>query len=821
MQLAQDLNELVTKFGPAMAQVLEHELVPMHRPGTNTLPDLRVLERNRTQNQGKRFEFFPSQRHKIAGMLAGLKIARYSWEICGMGCGKTPMSLAVAYMRLKTRRKPARILVMCPGHLVRKWRREAELLIPDVRAHVIRNFKDLLAFEGKAKSGCPWPMVAVIGKETAKLGFDVDKPCAAKRRVLTAVDIPSARFRLPSDRNLRAKYYKDQNGQETQDGFTVDRVTDVAACPACGEVLREDHEPILHADYMQASQSRHCNACGDPLLTNARGFRKNPHLDRYIQRKMRGVFDLFIADEVHELASAETIQGNTFGTLLASCRQALLLTGTLIGGRASDLHAPLWRVAPALMRQRGFDLKQFKRGKISAIARNERPFVRRYGVMEHMVYRDDADEFKGKVWRGACGRRKTYKTDERPKPGISPNLFNHFLMGNSVFMELEELGPALPKLDRVLVPVKMSPTLGKAYKDIDDAFNAALKSKVRKGKGPPILSTLRLQVLDAYLDRPWGWEPVMAPVYDKDTGVRVGESEVCTPKDLGHYHDDGKDAALLDIIRKEVKAGRKCAIYPQYTGKRDVRGKLQDLLQKDGFRAVLLPDTVRPEAREDWIQKHLEEMDVLIVHPKRVMTGLDLIEFPTLIWYQTGYSTHVLRQASARARRPIQTQPCKVYFLYYAGTIQEQAMALMGEKEAASQALEGVFDTRALRALMNGGKDDDILSALANNMGPRLDAQAAWTKVDQKEATAKKVVHSVSQQAAAQLEGKPAVAPKSSTPQPEEVETLFLFDDEVAPPRPPDRRRFDQKGRPRSAAFLFALDVEDAQEDEPIQYAQA
>src|SRR6202011_2688197 len=100
----------------------------------------------------------------------------------------------------------------------------------------------------------------------------------------------------------------------------------------------------------------------------------------------------------------------------------------------------------------------------------------------------------------------------------------------------------------------------------------------------------------------------------------------------------------------------------------------------------------KPEAREDWIERQMSEMDVLIVHPKRVMNGFYLVTFPSLIWYQTRYSTHVLRQASARARRPTQTQPCKVFFLYYAGTVHEQALPLMGEKEAASQALEGVFD---------------------------------------------------------------------------------------------------------------------------------
>src|SRR5947209_4797525 len=67
---------------------------------------------------------------------------------------------------------------------------------------------------------------------------------------------------------------------------------------------------------------------------------------------MKGVFDLLIADEVHEVAAAESIQGNTFGTLAAACRYTIALTGTLIGGKASDLHAPLWRMSADLLNQR-------------------------------------------------------------------------------------------------------------------------------------------------------------------------------------------------------------------------------------------------------------------------------------------------------------------------------------------------------------------------------------------------------------------------------------------------------------------------------------
>jgi SNF2 family DNA or RNA helicase len=291
---------------------------------------------------------------------------------------------------------------------------------------------------------------------------------------------------------------------------------------------------------------------------------------------------------------------------------------------------------------------------------------------------------------------------------------------------LDELGPALPTMERVLIPCQRSKELKDAYDKLDDELRSAIKERVG-GKGPPGLSATRVQALDAYLDKPWGWSPITAPTYD-EFGKRCGTETVAWPADLGDDHADSKDTNLIEIVQAELREGRRCAIYPQFTGVHDVRPKLLKLMTDAGIKAMVMPDTVKPEAREDWIAKHLSDMDMVICHPKRVMTGLDLIEFPSLIWYQTGYSTHVLRQASARARRPTQTKPCKVFFLYYAGTIQEQALALMGEKEAASQALEGVFDASALRAMMNGGANDDIIAALASTLdsGKKVDARAAW-----------------------------------------------------------------------------------------------
>ena len=719
MPLAKDLNDLIHRFGGAIASAAESVLIPRHKPGA-ALPNLSEIEACRAVATGRPFTFYSSHREKIAGALAGLKAKGRVWLIAEMGAGKSPMSLAAAWSLLKHR--PFRILIMAPSHIVRKWRREVEWVIPGVDCRIIRNFTDLLKFEDSSTATSA-PMVAVIGKDTAKLGFNVDRPCAAKRKMKIRVRLDSAADMQPGDTDLH------EIPSDSGTVHEVTRVVDGAYCPRCGTVVQQDEdspEPVSHADYIAGNEPVACKQCNDKLLTNARGFRKNLHIDRYIQRRMRDVFDLLIADEVHELAAAESIQGNTFGTLAAACRYTMALTGTLIGGKASDLHAPLWRMSADLLNQRGFDIHAYKGSRISPIARNERGFVGRYGVMEHKIVRNVADDFTGRIQRGACGRRKQYKTDERPRPGISPDLFNHFLLDRAVFMSLDELGPALPTLERVLVSCKMSPALRDAYAKLDDDLREAIKRRVN-GKGPPGLAATRVQALDAYLDKPWGWSPITAPVYN-DFGQRCGTETVAYPADLGEDHADSKDTKLLEIVQSELRQKRRCAIYPQFTGVHDVRPKLLKLMTDAGIKALVMPDTVKPEAREDWIAKHLDEMDVLICHPKRVMTGLDLIAFPSLIWFQTGYSTHVLRQASARARRPTQTQPCKVFFLYYATTIQETALALMGEKEAASQALEGTFDTNALRAMMNGGENDDILAALATTLeaGKKIDARAAW-----------------------------------------------------------------------------------------------
>ena len=125
----------------------------------------------------------------------------------------------------------------------------------------------------------------------------------------------------------------------------------------------------------------------------------------------------------------------------------------------------------------------------------------------------------------------------------------------------------------------------------------------------------------------------------------------------------------------------------------------------------------------------------MIAHPRLVQTGLDLWSFPDIFFYETGYSIYTLRQASRRSWRIGQWTNVNVKFFYYAGTMQEACLRLMGKKLLVSLAMEGKFATDGLQAIDEG---DDILMAMARELvtekGIGESADAVWKRLVEKQA---------------------------------------------------------------------------------------
>ena len=107
-------------------------------------------------------------------------------------------------------------------------------------------------------------------------------------------------------------------------------------------------------------------------------------------------------------------------------------------------------------------------------------------------------------------------------------------------------------------------------------------------------------------------------------------------------------------------------------------------------------------------------LDALICHPRLMQTGLDLIDFPTICWYETDYSVYVMRQASRRSWRIGQTRPVKVVFMSYRNTLQADALKLVAKKLQSSLAVEGELPEDGLAAYGDDG--DDLMMALARKI---------------------------------------------------------------------------------------------------------
>ena len=128
----------------------------------------------------------------------------------------------------------------------------------------------------------------------------------------------------------------------------------------------------------------------------------------------------------------------------------------------------------------------------------------------------------------------------------------------------------------------------------------------------------------------------------------------------------------------------------------------------------VLTSSVAAKDREQWIDEAVKNgCRILICNPSLVETGLDLLAFTNIIFYQMGYNLFTMRQASRRSLRLNQTNNVTVYFLYFKDTIQESVLSLMASKLQASMAIEGKFSKEGLNELTN---NDSILTQVANSI---------------------------------------------------------------------------------------------------------
>ena len=137
--------------------------------------------------------------------------------------------------------------------------------------------------------------------------------------------------------------------------------------------------------------------------------------------------------------------------------------------------------------------------------------------------------------------------------------------------------------------------------------------------------------------------------------------------------------------------GRKTLTFVEQTGTRDIRDRLKQVMEtlvpggsltlvETPSVGVLSASDMSPAKREAWIQLAAPKMDAMLVNPKLVETGLDLVIFSDLVFYEVTTSLYTLWQAMRRVWRLGQNKEVNVTFLSYADTIEAEILRRMGQK---------------------------------------------------------------------------------------------------------------------------------------------
>jgi superfamily II DNA or RNA helicase len=650
---------------------------------------------------------FPAQAIAIMGVAKRWQEAPTAMVVAECGTGKTLISLGAIHVHSDG--SPFTALAMVPPHLVEKWAREAFLTLPGIRVFLIDDFrnggdetrshgvnevrlrkgsivreglhttlsdlrmrKDSFSSRRRWQSLCQRPALFIVGRERAKLGY----------------------FWRHAYRVARSGPYI---------GCVVNSDTGRPVITDAERLTSLDFDNAKLAETIETRGDKSCRPLHSPLWqADSSKIRRMAPIE-FIGRYMSGWFDYAICDEVHQLAG-DTAQGNALGTLASCTKRIVGLTGTLLGGFADDLYNTLFRLEAGRMKEHGYEWGMSGRSA----------FTQDYGVLETITKIEPEDN--------RCSKAKTNSVVRR-KPGASPLLFGEFLMQLCAFVFLEDISDQLPPYEESYLSVPLDEEMREAYRELEEDIRKAL----REHRGNRSVLSTMLNTLLLYPDHPYGLGTLYGTEFDGELKRKV-RFVIAETRDLPEDGVYSKERRLIAEIKQELAEGRRCQVFAVYTRKHDVTARLERMLNAEGIRTAVLRASVDTSKREAWYAKQVRNgVQVVLGHPRLVETGLDLLDFPTILFYESGYSLHTLRQASRRSWRIGQRLPVRVKFLCQEGTMQTACLRHMGKKLLVALTMEGKFAGEGLQTI---DEDDDMLSAMARELVERNGigetADAVW-----------------------------------------------------------------------------------------------
>jgi hypothetical protein len=665
-----------------IANSLNRRMTTMTKVQPPTPEELRLLQtlsqaRLRPDGSGET-GLYVAQKSSVVAASRALAQHHVAHLVGEMGFGK---STAAAALIALDNRYPA--LVSCPPNLIHKWQRELEGVIPGVDAKIALDIQDLQRYIAGYQ---PDDKLVVIIKDSTWPYGSGWEPVFNLRHTLPASDSAErqAKLRRPFNDALQAYQAARAELRDAEDDAraalqaqTADLRRQALAkarayrtCPQCGHTLDAE-------DDYYATRVSYCPHCGAPLFQWQRDQYGNAKLpfDIYVRDQAKEFFKLFIVDEVHRMKGQATTRGEGFGRMSHVIGDTLTLTGTFFGGVASSIFHLLLRSTPLLLKD-GWDQSQTTR------------WIATYGRLKKL--------YKSQTGTAAQNARQWRQQNVKELAGISPTVFK-YIFPTMIFRTMADLGVVLPAFSDEVVRLEMTEAQSNDYERVKDWTWDKVKDY-----GPKAVAMWFQWILS----RPnSGFRE--ETVRFKHTGATLDVSPV--------IEDDSallpKEQWLVDHCQAEVAQGRRVIVYLRQTGTRNIRPRIEKLLRDAGLNAVQLPDSVGTDKREAWLLEH--RPDVLLVNPRRVAVGLDLVMYQDVVFYEIEYSLYVLWQAVRRVWRLGQHREVKAHYLVYSGTMEEAGLAWIGKKKAAATRMLG--DSLA-GALVDDSEDNSIIAALMGAM---------------------------------------------------------------------------------------------------------
>ena len=334
---------------------------------------------------------------------------------------------------------------------------------------------------------------------------------------------------------------------------------------------------------------------------------------------------------------------------------------------------------------------------------------------------------------GVFTGNRRYRNQAKEQPGVSPAIVNR-LLDTTVFLSLKDLGLALPEYKEEVSTLTMLDDQSQQYHQMDSSLKSMALQSNR------YLSTW-LQWSLARPNSAFRDETIIVDeLNQKGELIRhVPLMELPAINPNGHRWLP-KEGWLASFCQTEKLQGRKVLVYVRQTGKRDIQDHLVLPLEENGLRVTVLGGNVDPRKREEWIAKRADRLDVLICNAELVKTGLDLIQFSSVVFYEITYSLYTLWQAVRRVWRLGQVRPVRAVFSVYNGTMEARALSLMGAKMKAAQLLygdevggaivpeeDGDLLTELAREVLNGADLPDLQTLFADEMKVSSDPLGSLT----------------------------------------------------------------------------------------------